>query len=78
MELKADEFVKISGVTGLDIKAALLYDVGYQRETMIKTKRELKELEHKNKAFEIQLQNSDRQIEDLQMNNSKLKQDLEK
>jgi len=28
LELKADEFVAISGMTGLDIKATLLYDVG--------------------------------------------------
>lgn len=45
---------------------------------MIKTKRELKEAEFKNRAIEIQLQNTERQLEDLQLTNSKLKQDLDK
>jgi septal ring factor EnvC (AmiA/AmiB activator) len=45
---------------------------------MIKTKRELKESEHKNRAIEIQLQNTERTLDDIQMTNSKLSKDLEK
>jgi chromosome segregation ATPase len=45
---------------------------------MIKTKRELKESEHKNRAIEIQLQNTERTLDDIQMTSSKLSKDLEK
>jgi len=38
---------------------------------MIKTKRDLREAENKNHAIQAQLQNSERQVGDLQLNNAK-------
>jgi len=44
---------------------------------MIKTKRELREAENRNNAIHLQMQNTERQQDDLKMTNVKLSKDYE-
>jgi len=54
LELKVEEFKNAATQMDVDIKAALLYDLGFQRETQLKVKKSNQELELKLKALEEQ------------------------
>lgn len=67
LELKAEEFQKASNAMGVDIKASLLYDVGFQRETTIRVKKDLRETENKCRALFEQLDSVEAKNEELSM-----------
>jgi len=65
LELKVSEFKNVAESMDTDIKGALLYDLGYQREMQLKNAKQLKETIYQLKTIEQQFELKKKELEEL-------------
>lgn len=76
LELKAEEFERAASAMGIDIKASLLYDVGFQRENTMKCKRELRDSENRGKALMCSMAETEEKCQALELRCASLQHKL--